>query len=1017
MAELVKRTFKFTGLQKFLNAKTPEMLVFAHFANGLNSNQYDQFKDLPTLQEALGDAMKEYNEINAAMDLVLFEDALKHVCKITRIVSNTGGHALLVGVGGMGKQSLSKLAAFICQYTKVGIMISSTYGINDLKTDLQNFYQKAGIKDEGLLFLFTEGQITNEKFLVYINDLLASGEIADLYQKEEMDQICNNIRPAVKSAGITDTPENLWTFFIQRIRSNLHMALCFSPVGEQFRSRAQKFPALVNCTVIDWFQPWPYDALLSVGERLLLSVEMPDEETRDAIIRFMPNSYEEVRKYSEVFYEMEKRNVYTTPKSFLELIKLFQFMFNHKKTELEDTKTTYEDGVIKLQTTQEEVTKLEAELQVFSVEVEAKKKVADERATVVGARKEIVEKESDKANAEAIKCAEIKTNVEEKQAKVQTELDLALPLVENAKAALDVLKIDDFRMIKAFATPPKEILDVFSCVINMLAGVDELVEIEKNGKPKDIGWKQAKILMGNPGKLLDRLKGFGDVVEKCQVSQNNFKANKPILGQENMNAEKIKKVSETMAGIFDWVTNITMYHEVVVTVEPKRIAVKEATEQLRVANEKKETMDALVAQLEADLQELVDEYNEAMDQKNKAEAEANKCKMKLDLATRLVSALGSEYERWQASIVTLGERLSVLIGDVLIASAFVSYVGPFSKKYRDDILENKFMKFCKDNKIAMSPNPNPLLILTDEAEIATWNNQKLPADRVSIENGTILVNSERWPLMIDPQLQGIVWVKEKEKKNTLQVTRLSYGNKMIRTLESSIEAGYSVLIENMGEQIDAVLDPVIARNYIRRGKSKYIRLGDKELNVSNDFRLFMHTKLSNPEYRPEIQAETTLINFTVTEAGLEDQLLDLVVKKERPDLAKQRERLIKQQNEFKIRLKELEKSLLYKLSTSENVLEDVELVENLETSKKVSIEIKEKVEIATVTSKKINMTAEKYRSVAARGALIFFLMTDLSKIHSFYRYSLEAFILQILQSTLYIIIYPKYCIYYLLTKS
>lgn len=133
------------------------------------------------------DALKEYNDNNAFMGLVLFEDAVKHVCKITRIVQAPSGHALLVGVGGSGKQSLSKLASYIMNFTTVNITISSTYGLGDLKTDIQNYYNKAAIKDEGLLWLFTEGQITNERFLVYINDLLASGEIADLYTSDEKD--------------------------------------------------------------------------------------------------------------------------------------------------------------------------------------------------------------------------------------------------------------------------------------------------------------------------------------------------------------------------------------------------------------------------------------------------------------------------------------------------------------------------------------------------------------------------------------------------------------------------------------------------------------------------------------------------------------------------------------------------------------------------------------------------------------------------------------------------------------
>ena len=111
-----------------------------------------------------------------------------------------------------------------------------------------------------------------------------------------------------------------------------------------------------------------------------------------------------------------------------------------------------------------------------------------------------------------------------------------------------------------------------------------------------------------------------------------------------------------------------------------------------------------------------------MDEKNAAEAEANRCARRLDLAQRLVNALGSESERWSQAIIDLGEKLIVVTGDVLLASAFVSYVGPFNKKFRDLIINSRFIEFFRKYKIPMSPDPNPLAILTDEATIAEWNN-------------------------------------------------------------------------------------------------------------------------------------------------------------------------------------------------------------------------------------------------------------------------------------------------------
>jgi len=235
---------------------------------------------------------------------------------------------------------------------------------------------KTGTKDEGICFLFTEGQITNEKFLVYINDLLSSGEISDLFAAEDVDGIVNAVRGAVKGEGIVDSKDNCWKFFIDRVKKNLHMSLCFSPVGDAFRNRARKFPALINCTVIDWFHPWPEEALLSVAAKFLDDLEIPDE-VKAPVIKFMPFSFRIVNEMSETVKNRDGRFVYTTPKSFLELIKLFKNMLTKQMNELVEAKERYEIGIVKINETQEVVSQLEEDLKISSVEVEAIKKEAD----------------------------------------------------------------------------------------------------------------------------------------------------------------------------------------------------------------------------------------------------------------------------------------------------------------------------------------------------------------------------------------------------------------------------------------------------------------------------------------------------------------------------------------------------------------------------------------------------------------------------------------------------------------
>ena len=106
-------------------------------------------------------------------------------------------------------------------------------------------------------------------------------------------------------------------------------------------------------------------------------------------------------------------------------------------------------------------------------------------------------------------------------------------------------------------------------------------------------------------------------------------------------------------------------------------------------------------------------------------------------------------------------------------------------------------------------------MLVDNAVIAGWIREGLPSDPTSVQNGTILTNSERWSLMMDPQLQGIVWIKERESKNSLVVLRMG-ADGMVTKMERAIEAGHSVLIENMAESIDAVLNPIITRSTFKK---------------------------------------------------------------------------------------------------------------------------------------------------------------------------------------------------------
>ncbi|XP_043958392.1 dynein heavy chain 9, axonemal isoform X2 [Gambusia affinis] len=958
--------------------RTREMNLYCHFARGPGEPRYMSVESWSSLSKILLDVLDSYNEVNATLNLVLFEDAMAHICRINRILESPRGNALLVGVGGSGKQSLTRLAAFISNLEVFQITLRKSYSLADLKTDLGSLYIKAGVKNVGTVFLMTDGQVADEKFLVLVNDLLASGEIPDLFPDDEVENIIGSVRPEVRSSGLMDTRENCWKFFIDRVRRQLKVALCFSPVGSKLRDRSRKFPAVVNCTAIDWFHEWPREALESVSLRFLQEVENIEPQVKESVSRFMAYVHTSVNQTSKEYLANERRYNYTTPKSFLEQIKLYRSLLGQKSKDLTAKMERLENGLQKLSSTSAQVDDLKAKLAAQEVELKQKNEDADKLIQEVGIETEKVTKEKAVADEEEQKVAAIAVVVSGKQRDCEEDLAKAEPALQAAQDALNILNKNNLTELKSFGSPVAAVTNVTAAVMVLMA---------PGGKvPKDRSWKAAKVMMAKVDSFLDSLINFN----KENIPEACLKAIRPYLQDPEFQPDLVASKSYAAAGLCSWVLNIVKFYEVFCEVEPKRQALRKANAELAAAQEKLSAIKRKINYLNENLAKLTAKFEKATADKVKCQQEAESTARTISLANRLVGGLAAENVRWAEAIENFRRQERTLCGDVLLITSFISYLGYFTKRYRRHLMENCWRPYLSQLKVPIPVTADllPLTMLTDDADIAAWQNEGLPADGMSTENATILTSCQRWPLMVDPQLQGIKWIKNRYG-DQLRVIR-SEQRGYLDAVERALAAGDVVLIENLGEMLDPVLGPLLGREIIKKGR--YIKVGDKECEYSPNFRLILHTKLANPHYQPELQAQCTLINFTVTRDGLEDQLLAAVVSMERPDLEQLKSDLTKEQNGFKITLKTLEDNLLSRLSSaSGNFLGDTELVENLETTKRTAAEIEQKVKEAEVTEAKINEAREHYRPAAARASILYFIMNDLNKIHPMYQFSLKAF--------------------------
>ncbi len=376
-----------------------------------------------------------------------------------------------------------------------------------------------------------------------------------------------------------------------------------------------------------------------------------------------------------------------------------------------------------------------------------------------------------------------------------------------------------------------------------------------------------------------------------------------------------------------------------------------------------------------------------------------------------------------------------MCGDTLLAAGVVGYSGVFTQEYRHD-LSAGWVRACQQRHIPLASTHvehgfSLQAALGDALTVRQWTSSGLPKDTYSIDSAIIAITTAggsasgaatvssgggvspgvKWPLILDPQGQAGRWLKQLFKHENLQVATLpavshaaageaapvassaGNGEKPWRAvLENCVRFGVPLLLECEGEELDGALDPLLNKHIYRRSGQWVCRLGNQEVPYSPGFRLYLTCRHANPRYTASIFAKACVVNFGVTRAGVEDQLLGVACAIERDALEQRADTLLGEMSKDKRELREKEARVLQLLQESGgHILEDEEVMNTLTSAQEGAKLVSARVSEAEKTMKEIERAREAYRPLASHAAMLYVCVTQLAAVDHMYQYSLQYF--------------------------
>ena len=973
-----------------INYYTPEVqeeqLCFSSIMSGQSGeNREYEFiegglKSVKIKIESILDNTRQKN----GSSFVLYDEAVHHLVKISRVLNMEGRSVMMIGVGGIGKKSITKVSAMVVGCHLVHNVKGQGYSLGAYLEDLRLGFKKCGIRGDSVCFMLSDEDISDDLFLDYANQYLVTGRVTGIFEKDDLESILVEVRPIWKEIrrGSNDSDEKILDFFWKRVTQKFHFAFCFSPSSGRLTKWMKQFPGLLSSCTIDWFHPWRVNALETIARNQLSSIMQKSKSysTSSTLPEATSRIHELMQSLSNEYFKESGRHVHVTPKSYLCFIQAIHDLYEDKLIVLESEARSLKQGLTKMASAKEQVDMMKEELHV------KQNILSDSHANIATLINEVNQSKAE-ANLERKKVQDIVSVVTEKAREIyevkveaEKELEAAKPALEAALEALNSITSKDIGSLKSLRKPPDVIKRIMDCVLLL-----------RHMPVSKVSWHDIKDTVVIQSSYDESLKMMGEMgflqnllnFPKDEINDETVELLQPYFKSPDFSYSSAKKASGNVAGLCNWAESMCKYHQIARYVEPKIVRLNESQKELMAATAEQEIAQEELQKVESSLNILQKKYDDANEEMQRIQNDANVTSLKMKNALTLIESLGGEEMRWKQLYNKTEASLRSLLGDCILACTFVSYFGPFDISSREKYMKECLI-LCEALGIRSSECFDPVNFLADRSEILGWHEQGLPTDEFSVQNGVIFSASSRFVYIIDPQGQGIQWLGRKYTDSlSVPISSKSFN----QVLEGCIVDGRHLLIQNVDGNFGSSLDSLLQND-----SDETIRLNDKEIEMKEGFQAILCTRLSSPELSPENYAKCTVLNFSVTFNGLEEQFLDFILSKDESTQHRKRNTLDEDVRRCQNKMRQLELDLLQRLSSYDgDILEDTHLISVLADTKQTSQWVAQQLKNAKETKDSISAKCEMYRPVARIATLLYFGLKDFTSINHMYTTSLEQF--------------------------